>query len=148
MPKTIFVLISMPKTVKSLSSKNKIMWFSVPLLTILVYHYLGLPFFCVCDSVSSNLKYLPLWFQRCLIVNDVFQDQVLPILIEFLRSSLWTNLGLLVLVACWGINFMIILLSFKSVSDLFPLQALQNARQNKTHFLNGDCEQQNKTVIP
>lgn len=144
MPETIFALISMPRTIKTLRSKSKFVCFSMPLLTILVYHYLDLPFFCACDSVSSNLKYL-LWFQRCLILNDLFQDELLAILIEFLRVSLWTNLGLLFLVDCWGINFMIILLSFKSVTDLFPLQALQNTRQS--HFLNDNCEQQNKPVI-
>lgn len=90
---------------------------------------------------------IPLWFQRHLIVN-VFQDELLAIVIEFLRLWLWTNLGLLSLVACWGVNFMIILLSFKSVSDLFLLQPLQNAGQYKPHFLNGGCEQQNKSVVP
>jgi len=81
-------------------------------------------------------------------VNDIFQDDLLAILIELLRISLWANFGLLCLVTCWGMNFTIILLSFKSVSDLFPLQMLQNTRQKKSCFLNGDCEQQNKTIIP
>lgn len=59
------------------------------------------------ETVSINLKYLLLWFQRCLILNDLFQDELLAILIEFLRVSLWTNLGLLFLLACWGINSML-----------------------------------------
>lgn len=126
-PNTILALMSMPKIVKFLSSKSK-MWFSMPLLAEQVYDYLGLPFICVYDSASSNLKYLSLWFQRHLIVNNVFQDKMLAILIEFLRVPLWLNLGLLQ-EACRGINFMIILLSFKSVSELFSLQASKKKKK-------------------
>lgn len=144
MPETIFFLIFFTKTVKSLSSKSKIMCFRVPLLPILAYNYLGLPFFCVFGYVSGKLKRLS-WFQRCLIGNYIFQDELPAILMKFLSitlsklrfvyfsSSLRNKRHDFALVI--QINF-----RFTSMSSI--------VRQNYTHFLNSDYDQQNKRAIP
>lgn len=132
------------KTVKCLSSKSKIVfhWTHLP---ILAYHYLGLPFFCAFGYVSGKLKCLSLWFQRCLIGNFIFQDELPAILMKFL-SITWSKL-----------QFIYFSISLRDKCHDYPIVIQINltfistpstVRQNNTHFLSGDYNQQDKRPIP
>lgn len=112
-------------------------------LPILAYHYLDLPFFCVFGYVSGNLKCLSLWFQRCLIGNYIFQDELPTILMKFLSITLSK---------LWFIYFSSSLrnkhrdYSLVIQIHLRFISMPSIVRRNNTHFLNGDYDQKIKTL--